>query len=84
VVDGFGFEHAKPAPDIFLNAARLLDAEPAACVVVEDAQSGVEAAKTAGMFAVGVARDEPLHGADLIVRAPAEIPLSLWGIEEPR
>jgi len=84
VVDGFGFEHAKPAPDIFLNAAGLLDAEPSACVVVEDAQSGIEAAKAAGMFAVGVARDEPLQGADLLVRTPAEIPLSLWGIETPR
>jgi beta-phosphoglucomutase len=81
VVDGFGFERAKPAPDIFLNAARLLGAEPPACVVVEDAQTGVEAAKAAGMYAVGIARDEPLRGADLVVRAPAEIPLSLWGIE---
>ena len=80
VVDGFGFEHAKPAPDIFLNAARLLGAKAAECVVVEDAQSGIEAAKAAGMFAVGVAREEPLHGADLLVRTPAEIPLSLWGI----
>jgi beta-phosphoglucomutase len=84
VVDGFGFQHAKPAPDIFLNAARLLGAAPAACVVVEDAQSGIEAAKAAGMYAVGIARDEPLRGADLLVRSPAEIPLSLWGIESPR
>lgn len=81
VVDGDGFAHAKPAPDVFLNAARLLDVEPATCVVVEDAQSGIEAAKAAGMFAVGIARDEPLHGADLTVRSPAEIPFALWGIE---
>jgi len=84
VVDGYGFAHAKPAPDIFLNAANLLGAPPATCVVVEDAQSGIEAAKAAGMFAVGIARDEPLHGADLLVRSPAEIPLSLWGIQTPR
>ena len=81
VVDGFGFDHAKPAPDIFLNAAKKLNAEPSGCVVVEDAQSGIEAAKAAGMFAVGISRDEPLHGADIAVQTPAEIPFSLWGIQ---
>lgn len=81
VVDGYGFEAAKPAPDVFLNGATLLNVPPAGCVVIEDAPSGIEAAKAAGMFAVGIARDEPLPGADLIVKTPAEIPLSLWGIE---
>ena len=84
IVDGFGFEHAKPAPDVFLNAAKLLGADPSECVVVEDAQAGIEAAKAAGMFAVGISRDEPLEGADIVVQTPAEIPFSLWGIEEPR
>ncbi len=82
IVDGYGFERAKPAPDIFLNAAQLLDATPAQCVVVEDAAAGIQAAKAAGMFAVGVARGEPLPGADLLVRSVAEIPLSLWGLPE--
>lgn len=80
VVDGFGFEHAKPAPDVFVNAAALLGVMPSECVVIEDAQAGIDAAKAAGMFAVGVASEEPLHGADLAVRTPADIPLSLWGI----
>jgi len=80
VVDGFGFEHPKPAPDIFLNAAQLLGAAPSDCVVVEDAQSGIQAAKSAGMYAVGISAHEPLEGADIIVRTPAEIPLSLWGL----
>ena len=82
VVDGFGFEYAKPAPDVFLNAAKKLGAKPSECVVVEDAQSGIEAAKAAGMFAVGISRDEPLEGADIVVQTPAEIPFSLWGIQE--
>lgn len=82
VVDGFGFEHAKPAPDVFVNAAALLGVSASACVVIEDAQAGIEAAKAAGMFAVGLAADEPLHGADLVVRTPADIPLSLWGISQ--
>ena len=44
----------KPAPDIFLVAARELGAPPAACVVVEDAPAGVAAARAAGMRVVAV------------------------------
>ncbi|HVK66970.1 MAG TPA: HAD family phosphatase [Polyangium sp.] len=44
----------KPAPDIFLRAARRRDPAPAACVVFEDAANGVRAAKAAGMVAVGI------------------------------
>ena len=44
----------KPAPDIFLAAAAMLGVEPAACVVVEDAGSGVDAGIAAGMRVIGV------------------------------
>lgn len=54
VADGTTVEVAKPAPDVFLAAAAQLGVEPAACVVVEDAESGVDAALAAGMRAVGV------------------------------
>jgi beta-phosphoglucomutase len=53
VADG-GSGDPKPAPDIFLAAARMIDVAPAACVVVEDAASGVQAALAAGMRVVGV------------------------------
>ena len=43
----------KPAPDLFLHAAERLGVEPGACLVVEDSVHGVEAAKAAGMSAVG-------------------------------
>ena len=46
-------EHPKPAPDIYLYAARQLGVSPAACLVVEDSQSGVTAAHRAGMTVVG-------------------------------
>ncbi|MFI9102418.1 HAD family hydrolase [Streptomyces fildesensis] len=46
-------EHGKPAPDLFLHAARALGADPARCVVVEDSRFGVEAARAAGMRAFG-------------------------------
>jgi beta-phosphoglucomutase len=54
IADGHSVEDAKPAPDLFLAAAGLLGVEPAACIVVEDAASGVDAALAAGMTAVGV------------------------------
>lgn len=43
----------KPAPDLFLHAARSLGVDPARCVVVEDSRYGVEAARAAGMRAFG-------------------------------
>lgn len=54
-------QRGKPAPDIFLRAAELLGVPPASCLVVEDAPSGVRAARAAGMPAVGVLTN---HGAD--------------------
>jgi HAD superfamily hydrolase (TIGR01509 family) len=48
-------EHGKPAPDLFLLAARTLGAEPSRCAVVEDSVYGVEAAVAAGMLAFAYA-----------------------------
>ncbi|WP_335934995.1 HAD family hydrolase [Streptomyces sp. PTD5-9] len=45
----------KPAPDLFLHAARQMGADPAACVVIEDSGPGVRAARAAGMRALGYA-----------------------------
>ncbi len=47
-------ERGKPAPDIFLKSAELLDVDPKACLVFEDAGLGIEAAHAAGMQAVHV------------------------------
>ena len=44
----------KPAPDLFLEAARRLEIEPSLCVVFEDSPQGIEAAKNAGMQAINV------------------------------
>ena len=49
----------KPAPDVFLEVARRLQAEPARCVVFEDAPAGVEAGRAAGMKVVGVTTTHP-------------------------
>jgi HAD superfamily hydrolase (TIGR01509 family) len=45
--------HGKPAPDLFLHAARTLGVDPAHCVVVEDSRYGVAAARAAGMRVYG-------------------------------
>jgi HAD superfamily hydrolase (TIGR01509 family) len=47
--------HGKPAPDLFLHAARTLGAAPDRCVVVEDAPAGVQAGRAAGMTVLGYA-----------------------------
>jgi beta-phosphoglucomutase len=58
VADGHSVERAKPLPDLFLKAAELVGVEPAACIVLEDAESGVDAALAAGMVAVGIGPQE--------------------------
>lgn len=49
--------HGKPAPDLFLHAARTMGFEPASTAVVEDSIPGIEAARAAGMRALAYARD---------------------------
>jgi HAD superfamily hydrolase (TIGR01509 family) len=48
-------QNGKPAPDLFLHAARRMGVRPEACAVVEDSQYGVRAARAAGMEAFGYA-----------------------------
>jgi HAD superfamily hydrolase (TIGR01509 family) len=61
----------KPAPDLFLYAAERMGVDPASCAVVEDSRYGVEAARAAGMlalgFAGGVTAAEHLHGPGTLV-----------------
>jgi beta-phosphoglucomutase-like phosphatase (HAD superfamily) len=78
-VCGRDFAHGKPAPDIFLAAAADLGLPPQRCFVVEDATSGVLAAKAGNMACVGVARldDAALlraAGADWVVTNLDELP----------
>ncbi|MEU1933298.1 HAD family hydrolase [Streptomyces coeruleorubidus] len=54
VVSADEVAHGKPAPDVFLEAARRLGADPAACVVLEDAAPGAAAAHAAGMRCVAL------------------------------
>ena len=77
VGDDARVQRGKPAPDIFLTAARELGAHPADCAVVEDAPSGVAAARAAGMQVIAV--PDPgmdasrLAAADLLVASLTEL-----------
>lgn len=54
VVTGSDITRKKPFPDIFLKAAGLIGVKPSRCIVLEDALSGLQAAKDAGMSRIGV------------------------------
>ncbi|TVQ96090.1 MAG: HAD family phosphatase [Spirochaetaceae bacterium] len=77
VVSGHEVPRGKPAPDVFLEAARRLGANPAGCTVFEDAHFGVAGAKAAGMFCVGVRNpgsgNQDLSAADLVVDSLTEV-----------
>ena len=79
VITGEHVANKKPAPDIFLTAAAQLGVPPAACVVLEDAVNGVQAAKAAGMRCVAVAQTFPaakLAQADLVRERLAHVTLA--------
>jgi beta-phosphoglucomutase len=79
IMDGFSAEKPKPAPDIFLHCAEALQTPPEECIVLEDAQAGIDAARAAGMFTVGVCKPGRLTGADMYVASTSHTPLTLWG-----
>ena len=77
-------ERGKPAPDVFLHAARRMGFSPARCVVVEDSRAGVEAAVAAGMPVVGY-RSEMTPGdwladADTVIADMADLPVAIRGL----
>ena len=65
--DGNSVQRSKPAPDLFLYAANELGLEPAECVVVEDAASGIEAAIAAGMLTIGIGSGERVGAAQIVL-----------------
>jgi beta-phosphoglucomutase len=67
VSDGYSVERQKPAPDLFLHAAKQLGLPPAECVVVEDAAAGVEAALAGGFRTIGIGPQERVGQAELVL-----------------
>ena len=81
VVSGQFIKNSKPAPDIFLEAAKQLGVKTNECLVLEDAESGVEAGHRAGMEVIAVpnkyTKDNDFSKADLTVKSLESIDLSI-------
>lgn len=77
-VSGRDVAEGKPAPDIFLEAARRLRADPAACIVVEDSSNGLRAARAAGIPCVvipcGATAHQDFAGATALLGSLRELP----------
>lgn len=81
LLDKFGLKHyfnaivpgaqlpSKPDPEIFLQAARKVDRQPAMCVVIEDSLAGVQGSKNAGMKCIAVTTTMPRESLTLADRA---------------
>ncbi len=75
-ISGETVPHGKPAPDIFLKAAKELGIKPEHCLVIEDAVAGVAAAHAGGMYSIAVAYGRVLPGlqvATLVVKDLTEV-----------
>jgi beta-phosphoglucomutase len=66
ISDGNSVERQKPAPDLFLHAARQLNLPPEKCVVVEDAAAGIQAARAGAFHTVGLGPRERVGEAEVI------------------
>jgi beta-phosphoglucomutase len=67
IADGHSVPHLKPAPDVFLYAAKSINIAPNDCLVIEDAPAGVAAGLAAGMWVLGVGPFERLRSAHLVL-----------------
>ncbi|ATA89322.1 beta-phosphoglucomutase [Capnocytophaga stomatis] len=73
IVDGNDVTKAKPDPEVFVTAAKKLGLSNSDCVVFEDAEAGIEAAKRAGMKTIGIGSSEVLTEADEVFSGFDEI-----------
>src|SRR5690606_11519710 len=73
IVDGDSVTKAKPDPEVFRLGADRLHMPYETCVVFEDSQAGLEAAKAVNMFAIGLGMPENLPDADVVYRNLLEL-----------
>lgn len=64
ISDGTNITRSKPDPEVFLKAAEFLHMDPEKCAVIEDAKAGIDAAKAAGMTAIGIGDAATYEKAD--------------------
>jgi HAD superfamily hydrolase (TIGR01509 family) len=83
-------EHGKPAPDLYLLAARSFAVAPTDCIVIEDSTLGIRAAAAAGMKTIGfagashatieLARQLKTAGANIVIAAMSDLPSAVEGL----
>jgi beta-phosphoglucomutase len=73
IVDGNDVSNAKPDPEVFLLAAKLLGIKPQDSIVFEDSVAGIQAANIGGMVSVGIGEASTLHEAKYIFKDFTEI-----------
>ncbi len=72
IIDGHSITKNKPDPEVFLKGASGLNLTPSLCAVFEDATVGIEAARSAGMTAIGIGSEENLPEANKVYSSLAE------------
>ena len=77
VVDGNKVKRTKPDPEVFLLCAQELAVEPERCVVFEDAEAGIEAARSAGMISVGIGDPAILKRANMVAPGLARLTVEM-------
>jgi HAD superfamily hydrolase (TIGR01509 family) len=72
-------EHGKPAPDVYLEAARRLGVDPTSCAAIEDSQNGIRSARAAGMRVIAIPNphyppsEDTLALADVVLKSLDEL-----------
>lgn len=73
VADGTQITHSKPDPEVFLLAAAMLGVRPENAIVIEDAQSGIQAAIAGQFRAIGIRRDGNDPMADISIKKLSDL-----------
>ncbi|WP_194849998.1 beta-phosphoglucomutase [Nonlabens antarcticus] len=74
IVDGTDVSKAKPDPEVFLNACKLLNMPSENAIVFEDSIAGIQAANIAGMISIGLGEEKNLSEADEVFRSFLDMP----------
>lgn len=73
VADGNDITKSKPDPEVFLVAAKRLGLKPTDCYVVEDAEAGIDAAKSGGFTSVGINDAENYYKTDIKIKNVSDL-----------
>ena len=77
IIDGTKVLKAKPDPEVFVMGAKELNLKPNECVVFEDAEAGIQAAKNAGMYSIGIGSPDILNKADKVIQNFSNITIEI-------